>query len=235
MTTDCLHRKTQIALACARKVWNESPTAWVLVFDNSELKLRVLSIDIVAIHGTQGQSQLTKVLITYQFAEREKWLIGTDLGHLPSPVWLGPLEYSFVARSYPLDYHNLVQWLHQPADDRQHNPSLDTRRSYRQSQCDELASNDTSAIRCSTVLQQQFFRGRVTSTTAKVEDANKSSVSSESEKDDIKSFHYGKSRLQEWKQGAGKSKSWNKGPTMKHCGYHKLVSYCVIRNLPNHE
>jgi hypothetical protein len=200
-----------------------------------EIKLRVPSMDSAAIHGTLGRSQLTKVLITYQPAGREERSVGTDFGHFPSTLWLGPLEYSFVAHSYSLDCHNLVQRLQPPADDRQHDPCLDTRRSYRQSQCDELASNDPSAIRCSISLQQQFFRRRETSTAAKVDGADHSSVSSESEEDDVKEFHYGKSRLQDWKQGAGKSKSWNKGPTLKRCGYHKLVPSFEMRNLPNHE
>jgi hypothetical protein len=172
--------------------------------------------------------RLASVPNTYQPTEREEWLTGVDWGWFRSDSF----EYAYVARKYSLNYRNsVVKWLSRQADDRQHAPSLDTRRSCQQSQCDELASNYISAIGCLISLPQ----GRENSIAAKSEGQDQSSVSSKFEEGDVKSFHYGKSRLQEWKQGAGKSKSWKKGPTLKRCGYHKSVPYFEMPNISNHE
>lgn len=93
------------------------------------------------------------------------------------------------------------------------------------SQCHERSSSFTSMIQCVISPRWRFLRGKQTSTTAKIKDEDQSSVSSDSEDEGVESFCHSKGGLQDWKQGAGKSKSWKRGPTLKRCGYQKSVPF----------
>lgn len=93
--------------------------------------------------------------------------------------------------------------------------------------CEEITSDYPSVIQYAiSFLKQRFPRSKRIQFVAKFENDDESSLSSNYEENGaprLSLLSFGKENLHVWKENNGRSKSWNRCPTLKRCGYQKSV------------